>query len=321
MPIFYPDNENRARRVQELVDDISNLQQTVINQANNLDNQDKIFRPTLNKMLSDLGLTTFDQLVEKVKNSLPDDQKAKYQELIDNSKNADGTYDDAMLVLSIIIGSAGAVILIGAPLATFIAAGGMTILWRTVVFGMRLVFTGRIAEGATLLARSGRLARGFAVTSGLGEGAMAPIRAMSRIAKVIAWAAFALDVIVVLISAIQGAQQRDALQKAIIDLFARRLLTKLAQVQADSAVSVNGLLQSYVLLLNANKGKSEAELTALLKPIQDIINQNLEQQKTFTFQTVYAQLETQDKARNSWTNEDPSYADTMTKIQQIKEEN
>lgn len=99
MPVIYPGMPKRSfclvcqlivlintqttfsDRPRQLIDDIVHYQTQITNSKLQMDKADVTMRPILNKMLADNGLTTFDQLVTKIANSLPADQKQKYLDI------------------------------------------------------------------------------------------------------------------------------------------------------------------------------------------------------------------------------------------------
>jgi hypothetical protein len=76
--IFLSENRPMADRVQQLINDISNMQRFVTDISIQMDKKDARIRPTMDKLMEEHGLNTFSELRDKALAQLDEETKEKF---------------------------------------------------------------------------------------------------------------------------------------------------------------------------------------------------------------------------------------------------
>jgi hypothetical protein len=125
MGIIYPDNENRANRVNQLAVNIGSIQSEVDDSLDRVETASGHQTDAVNQIFRLEGFQGIDDLKAKLDSLLTPEQKAAYEEQVQHIRNQNSTTDkvlDASLVIGFVSGAIG---LSAAPVARIISTGAL----------------------------------------------------------------------------------------------------------------------------------------------------------------------------------------------------
>eukprot|EP01129_Flabellula_baltica_P004103 TRINITY_DN13_c0_g2_i2.p1 TRINITY_DN13_c0_g2~~TRINITY_DN13_c0_g2_i2.p1 ORF type:complete len:332 (+),score=92.31 TRINITY_DN13_c0_g2_i2:51-998(+) len=297
--LFYPDNQNRARRCQQLLDDSTNFQQNITEDSQSLDEKDKNMRSSIDTIMAEQGLETFDELKEKAFSFMDDAQRQAYQDLIDQAKS-EGKLSEQMFGASLLVVAVTGSIGLVAKAVDLAATGIIQMGARVMAIGIATLFE-NVSEGMRILRGVGRTVSAWAEFAEVGTVARVA-RTIGRIASFVAVVGVVFDGILAIWAAIEGDRQRTELQQGIKDLSVTRYAIKMNQEQAHIAVNYTGEVSMYLRTV-AKHGADSAFARELAEEIGSDMKDEL---AAITDDSVLEDLNNMDKSRGAWTNEDPS---------------
>jgi len=306
--LFYPDNRDRARRCQELIDDISGFLSSIREVEDQLRQKDEQYLPTIDAIMKKEGLKTFEELKQKAFSYMTDQQKATYEKMIKDAEDArilsDKIFGASMLTVAI-IGSVG----LAAKAIELATTGALTIGVRMIGIGVRTLVED-FSLGMRIIRNVSRVVGEFqevAELSNLGKFC----RVISKIAGFLTVVGIVFDGVMAIWAAVEGAKQRTELQKGIHDLNVSRLCIKMNQLQTHYITNYGGEVDVYLLIVNT-QGKDSDSAKAIANAIGTGIKANI---ASVTFDSVYENLGQMDQQRNSWRNEDPNKEQLRTDVE------
>ncbi|KAF8878188.1 hypothetical protein BD779DRAFT_1217980 [Infundibulicybe gibba] len=249
MSFWYPDNGNRRDRATQLSNDITVIQQNVVEAEANMKKADARMLPLINQLLANHGMKTFDDLKAKLMAAMTPEQKQAYETLVERAKQiSDGT-DNALMRTSLVLFMSG-VTAKAIDIAKFLAAGHVAATFSA--YGrafITLVTRGFEAGKAAFQAA----ARGSALAiRALEDGSKVAKYAAraSRILKIIAVIGVIADAFILAFALHTEGKQRDSLRGAINDLFVRRIISKFYEQMCIAIKTQDGIMLSYLVLVS-----------------------------------------------------------------------
>ncbi|KAI0558394.1 hypothetical protein FGB62_213g06 [Gracilaria domingensis] len=318
--IFSAENRDRAKRVQELLDDVSGMQNAIRDKTNQLDEADARILPLLNDLMRKHGLRTVSELVDRVVGELPPELEKALRELLADLSKTSANLEKAFgAITSITLASA-----VGGVSAKAIQLVKSNAVFVSTRLTMK-AFTVALRGGANALEEAGELFKAaskasstlstsFETTTSLGKA----LKFVKTAGKVLTVLGIVADVALTVIAAVEGAKQRDELQDQIKENFERRVSVALLTALASAAVAMNGNLES-ILLLESFKGKDpDAEnglqqaIDLLTEPIASSIEEVWD---LISYEKVSETWSNLDQSRSSWTDEDPSLKEVIAMME------
>ncbi|KAF8884346.1 hypothetical protein BD779DRAFT_1537138 [Infundibulicybe gibba] len=315
MSFWYPDNVNRRDRAQQLSNDITVLQQAVVEAEADMKKADERMIPFINEILTNHGLQTFDTLKAKLMAAMTPEEKRAYEELIERSRQVSDGVDNALTGTSIILFFSG-VTAKSIDIVKFLAAGHVAATFSSYAKAFITLVTKGFEAGKAAFqaaAKSASLAIDFLEDSS--KLARYAARA-SRVLKIIAIVGVIADAFILAFALYAEAQQRTALRGAINDLFVRRIISKFYEKMCGAIKTQDGLMLSYLLFVTDTVVLPEDQAAA--DRIADrFVTYVTDDWSAITTDACYTLLSDLDASRSSWTNEDP---DRASAIQQADED-
>ncbi|KAK5997588.1 hypothetical protein PT974_02951 [Cladobotryum mycophilum] len=295
--LLYPDNKDRGRRVNQLVTQIIGIQSNMEINKNVSSDQLKTSEEKVDAVLEKLQLKSTKELQEKLAQTLPEDVKQKYLDLV--SVFEKDVADDTQIIdiVGLILSSAG-VVSVTTVAIEFVTTGklaaGINCLLRA------LIYASKDIEAAEKFLKMGiTIVESLSKEVEVGEKALKVMRFVKTAGTVIAVIGVFIDAIIIVIAAIKGAEQRKDLQDAIHDLSFRRLTARaITDMGAIYSQFISALYDGVIDM------KYGDDPTNKIKEVCSDIKNKLDK---LTFDHVYTEVTDLDKKEpSSWTDEDPS---------------
>ncbi|KAI0558395.1 hypothetical protein FGB62_213g01 [Gracilaria domingensis] len=287
--------------------------------SDNLDAKDESMRPLMNKIMDANGLTTFDELVERSIQVLSADEAQDIRDMLEEIKKTNTAIEQTFGVFALLTLSATTAAA-SAKAVQLLKSGALVTSSRLVIRGIARAISGgaNALEEAAALFRAARTAstvllRNFETGTKVGR-----VTKFVKVAgKVMSVVGFFADAIVAVIAAVEGARQKEELINAIKENFVKRLEVALINELGTAAVSFNGNLESVLLI--ENQIVENPLLEDALRPTIDILTDNVVKQMEARFEELSyegaAETFTQlDSSRNSFTDDDPTVAEAIKKL-------
>lgn len=308
--LLVPENRNRVKRVTELVDDVSGMQNAIRAKTAQLDEADARMVPLLNDLMRKHGLRTLDQLIAKVLAEMPAKLQQDIRELLKTLEKTSANIEKsfgAVTSLTLVAAAGG----VSAKVIQLMRSNALYVSARLTMKAFTVALRGGVnaLEEATELFKaaskaSSALSTSFETTTSVGKA----LKFVKTTGKVLTALGIVADVALSVIAAVEGAKQRDELQKQIQENFKRRVSVAFLTALASAAVSMNGNLES-ILLLESMKGKDpsvdknlQQAIDLLTEPIAGDIEDLWE---LISYEDVAGTWTQLDRNRGSWTDEDP----------------
>ncbi|KAG2014121.1 hypothetical protein CC2G_010964 [Coprinopsis cinerea AmutBmut pab1-1] len=326
MGFLYPDNENRARRLQQLIDSMVNMQTDIKHVAEEMDKLDKRMRPTIDKLLHDNHMNGIDDLIKKAMEKMTPEEKKQFEAMIAAAKKFDTGIDITYFIGGLLFLPEGLVLS-----GKLVLAVGKYIGKLAIVLGVAKVF--RIAAGgaeaasaaaaaASQLEKAAMEAEAITKEAGLGAEAGAEVAEASRIfarvskfVKILGIVGFVLTIVVFVIEAIEGAQQRARFIEAIQNAQPSRLCIARYKREAMSIQQNMTTMSTYLDALT--DGEQEAANYMSKKIIKNI----QEQVSQINWNDLEIELERQDRQAGSYYGgDDLSTVDVIDRATKLHDE-
>ncbi|KAH8797304.1 hypothetical protein DL96DRAFT_1788065 [Flagelloscypha sp. PMI_526] len=301
--VFYPDNVQRASRLQQLVDSMANMQTDIKHSGDQMDERDKRIRPTIDAMLKEKGYDNIEDLIEKSTAQMTPEEKKQFEALIAAAKASKAGFDWTYFAAGILMVPEGAVLT-----GKMVVSIGRFVVRLSVVQSLATFFkaatsgTGSAAAAAEVgneLEKGAVEAQGIAKDGGVvGDAAQEVSRAatmMGRVAtffKVVGALGFVVTLVVGIVEIVEGAKQKEELIDAIHNSQAARLCIAFFKREATN---IGQQLELVVTYLEASYGEdADPDVAAYIskKIIKNISADNAE----IDLNALELELETQDKS-------------------------
>lgn len=214
MGIIYPDNMNRADRVQQLATNIGLIQSEVDDSLVRVDTASNHQTDTVNQILKMEGFQGIDDLNKALSALLTPQQLAAYNEQVQHIRDQDATTStilDSNLLASFIAGSIG---LSAAPVARVLGTGALAAGTDLFSRGFRAMIDGDEA-GLAMMAGAFRTFRALAVGGEVSETAARITRLVRTASSVLSVLGVVLDGIILVYEAVEGAEQKTKLEEYV----------------------------------------------------------------------------------------------------------
>jgi hypothetical protein len=310
---LYPDNVPRANRVRQLAQDISQIQSQLKADVEDARASDKAAIEMLNTISRNAGYKTLDEYIDAAAKQLSDEDKAAFDKMKTDLEHLDEDMNISHKVFRGLI----AVGLLTNGIRIFAIGFKET---QSVLFGMQAVLRSiyhaalGAVETAVKLASWGRVTLNLVSKGGgLATEAVESMRFLKIGGNVLVAIGVLVDAALLIAEAIQGAQQRDDLQAAIIELCARRFIVKQMQQDSRAILNFKSDAKSLVKMKDkydewVKKGRMTVqEVAEEMKPEMDKVEGELKEAiEKVTSQKVWDLLDSQDNdSQIAWKNEDP----------------
>ncbi|KAF8878192.1 hypothetical protein BD779DRAFT_1218307 [Infundibulicybe gibba] len=304
MSFWYPDNTNRRDRAQQLSNDITVMQQAVVEAKADMEKADERMVPFINEILENHGMKTFDDLKAKLDATLTPEEKKAYDELIERSKRISESADNTLTALSAIAFFSG-VTAKAVDITKFLACGHVAETFRSYARAFITLITKGFEAGKAAFqaaARSASLAIDFLEDSSkLAKYASSA----SKVLKIVSVVGVIADAFILAFSLYEEGKQREALRGAINDLFVRRIISKFYERMCNAIKTQDGLMLSYLLFVT-DKVILPEDQAAADKIATRFVKYVTEDWSEINAESCYELLSKLDSSRNSWVKEDPS---------------
>ncbi|KAF8650922.1 hypothetical protein AX16_005020 [Volvariella volvacea WC 439] len=311
MGSLYPDNRNRADRVNQLAADIAQIQTQVKEAVEDAHKQDEYAVQLLDVFAKQRGFKTLDELVKDAEAQLSPEDKQKYNDMKKELQNKDDRID---LAIKSTLGYIGT----GLAISALFQRSLLRVSLHAIGLGLVKIFTGQFGVGVDVLRAASRILGSVLKGEYLAGSVATAFKVFKVAGQILSVLGIALDAIVLIYEIVDGAKQREELRKAIKELCLRRLTTKKIQqytrvtlqfaTDVSAAISYTNSIQELVLdgtIPQSTVDKKVRDKLAALGPkIEKAVNE-------VDDASVYAMLQQLDSSRFSWTNEDPSFAEIM----------
>ncbi|KAF8650921.1 hypothetical protein AX16_005020 [Volvariella volvacea WC 439] len=318
MGSLYPDNRNRADRVNQLAADIAQIQTQVKEAVEDAHKQDEYAVQLLDVFAKQRGFKTLDELVKDAEAQLSPEDKQKYNDMKKELQNKDDRIDLAIKSTLGYIGTGLKVGLTGLAISALFQRSLLRVSLHAIGLGLVKIFTGQFGVGVDVLRAASRILGSVLKGEYLAGSVATAFKVFKVAGQILSVLGIALDAIVLIYEIVDGAKQREELRKAIKELCLRRLTTKKIQqytrvtlqfaTDVSAAISYTNSIQELVLdgtIPQSTVDKKVRDKLAALGPkIEKAVNE-------VDDASVYAMLQQLDSSRFSWTNEDPSFAEIM----------
>ncbi|PFH49434.1 hypothetical protein AMATHDRAFT_63185 [Amanita thiersii Skay4041] len=334
MAIFYPDNNNRGKRVEELASDIQHLQEQTKQLVDETTEHDKKAAAYLNEVLKARSKTTLDEFIKKNEAVMDQEYLKELQHLAEEVKDLDDRVNLALKVGSGMFCLGVTLSLSATVLRMFLQRQFLVVGVRSLSLGVMRMLGGEFEAGIKLVRAAGKMFSKF-FRGGeeiVGKAATA-FRVLKLFGKFLVIAGVVIDIVTFSIDLAEEKKQRSDLQAANRELCVSRFQVKKLQMQtsitashssdARATLSTSATLYEFVgqgLLTKEvvdNKVKDKLDEWITKGMVIDGVKQPSldEQLKAITDDAVYANLFKFDKDRDSWMYEDPNLSYIVTELE------
>ncbi|KAL0570072.1 hypothetical protein V5O48_011890 [Marasmius crinis-equi] len=298
--VFYPDNVKRATRLQQLVDSCANMQTDVKHASDDFVKTNADLKPTVDSLLHKGGFSSFDDLYNKAMEKMTDDDRKKFEALIESSKKFADGIEIGYFITGLMMLPEGGLLTGQMALAAGRFVLKLSALQRVAQF-FRAADSG-VEAAATEAGEVGE--SGAEIAQG--------VRWMGRVGTFLKWlgvVGFVLTIVVGIIEAIEGAEQKRRLIEAIHALQPARLTIDFYKRQATNINQQLELFKLYFKEMNKEQPKQD-----LLKAYQEEIFSNLtENDDAIDWGKLEDELETQDRTAGNFYGGDDLPRDEVVK--------
>ncbi|THH34065.1 hypothetical protein EUX98_g50 [Antrodiella citrinella] len=246
--VFYPDNIPRRDRALQLQNDISNLQTSAKEAKDAMDKEDKRMVPFINQILKNHQMSTFDELKNKLDGVLTDEQKKAYNDLVENSSKMSQGTDTALMAMSGILLTSG-VLAKTIDIGNFLRAANIVTVFR----GYTRAFITFVTEGVEAGLKAFRILQaGFKWATETMEETSTLARYAansSRWLKILSVIGIFVDAFILAFDYFVQKKQKEALDKAITELYVGRILVKVFARMCDAIKTQDGMMIAYLILV------------------------------------------------------------------------
>jgi len=272
-----------------------------------MDKEDDRIRPILDQLMKEAGLDSREELLKKIEALMDSEEIAEFRRVLEAYNDLEGNLDMA-LTASLFTGFAMTGLNLTIRFTHLIHSGLANVAVRVTIHAIAIAFTRGVEAAKPLLAlASNALRLSF---NSLKPWASAPAN-IGRIAgyslkftKFLGYITLVIDGLLLIIAAIQGAQQRTDLQNAIKELLPQRCLAKYWEMQSSDGAAHSKMVSDYIRDM-----RDEADDPAYLKKRAEKIVKSLQEgNESITIPLVLDNLRTRDANRiiPTFTDEDLS---------------
>ncbi|KAG8729182.1 hypothetical protein FRC12_021205 [Ceratobasidium sp. 428] len=308
---LYPDNVNRANRVQRLASDIIHDQTRLKEDVENARAEDERSIKVLNEIATNAGYKTLDEYIADAESKLTPEEKAA----IDKMKTDMEKLDEDMAISHKVFRGLIALGLLTKGVRIFATALQET---QSILFGLQAVvraiwhaILGSVETAAKLLTFGRVVLNLTGKTAGITANATRGMKLMKIGGNVLVGVGVIVDAALLIAEAIQGAQQRADLQKDIKELCAKRFVVR--QIQQTGRVILN-FKSDAKSIINMKKKYDEwvakgrmtiEEVAEEMQPEMDKASNDMKAQiNKNTTDVIWKSLKDQDNLGGTWTEED-----------------
>jgi len=307
MPVIYPDNVQRGDRLQQLIDDLANIQTQVSNQSDSMDKANAAMRSSLDDLLKANNMTTYDQLVAKIKAEMTPDMQKDFQSIIDFNKQF-GDVTDSILQVSGLVSGVAIVSKIGISITIFKQTVGMMRVVKGYAYGFKLLVT----EGFNIAyeyfkgfrAALGAVTEEFTEATRFGK----ILGTAAEFCEFLGWAGVVIDGIMLIMQAIEGAAQKTKLIDGIHQTQVSRLSSEYFLNETIAMSAHIESLSDYMDMRASDDPDEQAASVFLGKTIAKRIASDVAK---VTLDSVQATLSGQDSNRSHYSADDLSNAQVI----------
>ncbi|PFH46937.1 hypothetical protein AMATHDRAFT_7228 [Amanita thiersii Skay4041] len=308
MGILYPDNNNRADRVNQLVNDIVYIQEEVRQAIEAEAEHDKQSLAMLESMAKKQNFETLDEYIADVEKQLSPEDRKQYQDMKAKLTSKDGRIDLALKTGSI---EYPLLTRIAMAVATLFQGSLLKVSLQAIGVGLLKVLVGQFTEGLSLLSAAGNIISTAFKGKFLSGKVLTAFKVLRAAGVVLSLFGLALNASILIYEAVDGAKQRTELQKQSN----QGALSFSGDMRAilDHTRSLQELVDEGVISQKVVDGKVQEKMVKLEPRIKEALNK-------IDDESTYKLLEEQDKSRKSWTTEDPSFTEIEKMIAQYEQE-
>ncbi|KAJ7898271.1 hypothetical protein B0H14DRAFT_2675416 [Mycena olivaceomarginata] len=325
MGIIYPDNQNRVNRVQQLATNISQLQSNIQQYVDGIHMQDNRTLPMLDRISERAGFPTLEAFLKDARNQMTPEQREKYEEMKTGLEGRD-SYVDVALKVGNGVFAIGVAVKFGGPLMIKLFTSTlMQLCFVAIARGTILVISGSVDQGVHLIRAGARGVRYVSDVSKVGETVSKALRYVKIASKVLLAVGLLIDGVLLVWELIEGKEQKEKLQAAIVELVSRRFTVKMlersawvSQLMASDAKSLVELQDDLDQDIQDGEITKEKAQKKMEKKAQRVIDQLQESMaEHVTGEIVWQALSDQDRMSGvAWTEDDPG----MQSVQKWLEE-
>ncbi|KAM5536991.1 hypothetical protein V8D89_009320 [Ganoderma adspersum] len=295
--VFYPDNEKRASRLQQLVDSMANLQTDVKDVAVKMDKKNAQYRPAIDRLLKANGMDSVDDVISKAAAEMTPDERKAFEALIKTVKGSKADLDITYFIAGLLTVPEG--VIVTGKMAIAIARWGLRIVN---VNALANFF--KAAEGGTEAAAAAaeeaatgaeEAEKTLQEAGEVGEEVSKAAIWLGRIGtffKVLGAVGLVVTLIAGLIELVEGAEQKKKLIDAIQGLQPARLTTAFFKQEGENIMQELVTLQMY---LDASPGGSDPDPTIAAYIAKKLIKSITEENNTIDLSKLELELEAQDR--------------------------
>jgi hypothetical protein len=250
--MFYPDNDKRASRLQQLVDSMANMQTDIQNDAKAMDDKNVAIRPQIDKLLKMNGYDTMQQLIDKSMALLTPDQRKQFEAMVKDAQSSKAGFDWTYFAAGVLMLPEGLVLT-----GKTVMAIGSFVMKSGVIQSLANLFKSGAEAGAGAAAAVAEAAE-TASTEATNEMAEAGevgeevaetlsfASALGTFFKVLGGVGFVVTLVVGIVEVVEGAEQKAKLIDAIHSCQSSRLAIKYFKTEADNIIQNLTTIALYV---------------------------------------------------------------------------
>ncbi|KAI1791438.1 hypothetical protein LXA43DRAFT_1094580 [Ganoderma leucocontextum] len=304
--VFYPDNEKRATRLQQLVDSMANMQTDVKHIGEQMDEKNEQYRPAINALLTANGMDSVDDVINKAASKMSPDERKAFEALIRTIKDMKTGFNATYFVAGLLMAPEG-VILTGKMMLAIARWGSR--LGNVVAMANFY----RVIEGATgaaaaaaneIVSEAEEAEKALEEVGEAGEEVTKALTWMGRLGnffKVLGAVGFVVTLVAGVIELVQGAEQKKKLIEAIHGLQPTRLMTAFFKQEGTIIMQQ---LETLKLYLDTSAGGSDPDPEFAAYLGKKIIDAIAEENDAIDLNKLESDLETQDRTSGLFYGED-----------------
>ncbi|KAI1791442.1 hypothetical protein LXA43DRAFT_429416 [Ganoderma leucocontextum] len=298
--VFFPDNQQRATRLQQLVDSMANMQTDVKNIGQQMDDKNVQYRPALDAILQAGGHATVDDIINRTASGMTPDERKVFEALIKTAKASKSGFDVTYFIGGLLMVPEG-VVLTGSQAIAIARWGSRMINVKNMAnfFKAAEGGTAAAAEAANKIASEAKEAQETLEEAGdagdAGEEAAKAATLMGRIGtffKVLGAVGLVVTLIAGVIELVEGAEQKKKLIDAIHSLQPTRLTTAFFQQEGTNIMNQLESLDDY---LGAMPGSSDPDPSFAARTAKSIVAHIQAADDDIHLDKLETGLETQDR--------------------------
>ncbi|PIL25613.1 hypothetical protein GSI_11362 [Ganoderma sinense ZZ0214-1] len=296
--VFYPDNENRATRLQQLVDSMANLQTNVKDMGKDMDEKNAKYRPAINKLLKANGMDSIDDLINKVAAKMTPEERKVFEALVKTAKGSKAGFDTTYFVCSLLMVPEGAV-LTGKLAIAIVKWGTNMVSLKALADFFKAAETGTEAAAAAAAEAAAGAEEAEKTLQGAGEAGVEVSKSMVWLGrlgtffKVLGAVGLVITIIAGIIELVEGEEQKKKLVAAIHGLQPARLTTAFFKREGTKIMEQLTTLQLY---LDASPGGSDPDPTIAAYIGKKLIKKIAEEQAAIDLNELEGELEREDRS-------------------------